>query len=417
MDPKIFNISKLKYSELTVDVDKIINILKDIPISIHAWQLDDVSGFESKGSELNGGGILSIGNYPGKATKIDQMREDLEMVLKLVPGTKKIALQAHEGDFGDSLSDRLDISRDHFDSWIDWAKKHNLGIDLNPVLYSHPKADTGYTLSSLCDDIRNYWIEYTKKVREIASYIGEKLDIPCISFLWIPDGSKDVTPSRYDHRVALKESMDTVYSIKYAPNNLIDCLESKLFGIGYEFYNVGSLEFYLSYASQNNLGIALDTGHFHPTELVSDKISAILPFIDNIALHLSRGIRWDSDHVTTLSEELIAICQEVVRADAFSKVHFGTDFFDASINRVGALALGARSVVKALLYSLLEPTSLLKKNELEGNNFARLAILEDLKTAPFGIIWDQYCREMNVPTNMEWIDEVMKYEENILRRR
>jgi len=290
-------------------------------------------------------------------------------------------------------------------------------MDLNPALYSHPKADSGYTLSSLDATTRDYWIEYTKKVRDIAAHIGESLNMPCISFLWIPDGSKDITPSRYDHRIALKESMDDIYSKKYPKENLTDCLESKLFGIGYEFYTVGSLEFYLSYAAQNNFGITLDTGHFHPTELVSDKISSILPFVDFIALHLSRGIRWDSDHVTTLSEELITICQEVVRADAFKKVSFGTDYFDASINRVGALALGARSVSKAILYALLEPTSLLKDYEKDGNNFARLATMEDMKTAPFGDIWDMYCTDMGVPTDMEWIDKVLKYEEEVLSKR
>lgn len=404
------------YKGFSIDEDKVFNILKSIPISIHAWQLDDVSGFETKDSELTGGGILSLGNYPGKAVTVDQMRQDLEMVLKIVPGNSKISLQAHEGDFAKNFNDRIDISKNHFTTWIEWAENNNVGIDLNPALFSHTKADTGYTLSSLDNHVRNYWTSYTKKVREIASYVGEKLDKPCISTLWIPDGSKDMTPSRYKHRMALKESLDDIYKIKYPSCYLIDCLESKLFGIGYEFYNVGSLEFYLSYAVQNNLGITLDTGHFHPTEQVSDKISAVLPFIDNLALHISRGIRWDSDHVPILTEELISICQESVRSNSLAKIHFGTDYFDASINRIGALALGVRTVAKALLYSLLEPTGFLEDYELRGNNFARLATMEDLKTLPFGNIWNRYCEKMGVPGDMEWIDEVMKYEKKVLLR-
>jgi len=414
---KSYLIAVERYAEFGIDTNKVIERLEEIPISIHAWQLDDVSGFEKKETGLSGGGILATGNYPGKAKSIEQLWQDLEKVISLVPGEKKISLQSIQGDYKGNLSDRGDISTNHFSSWIDWAKEANVGIDLNPALYSHPKADSGYTLSSKDKNIRSYWIEYVKKVRNIASYIGDKLKIPCISTLWIPDGSKDITPSRYDHRINLKESLDAIYSVKYLKQNIIDSVESKLFGIGLEYFTVGSLEFYLSYAVKNGLGMTLDTGHFHPTEVASDKISSILPYLNDIVLHLSRGIRWDSDHVTTLSEELIAIMQEIIRADASGKIHIGTDFFDGSINRVGALITGARAVKKALLIALLEPTQIIKKYEEKGNNFGRLALMEDLKALPFGDVWNHYCEINNIPEDFQWINDIMRYEKEILVKR
>jgi len=414
---KSYFIAVERYAGFGIDTNKVIEKLKEIPISIHAWQLDDVSGFEEKEAELSGGGILSTGDFPGKAKNIEQLWQDLEKVLSLVPGGKKISLQSIQGDYKGNLSDRSDISTSHFNSWIDWAKEANVGIDLNPALYSHPKAGSGYTLSSKDKNIRSYWIEYVKKVRYIANYIGDKLNTPCISTLWIPDGSKDVTPSRYDRRINLKESLDAIYSVKYLKQNIIDSVESKLFGIGLEYFTVGSLEFYLSYAVKNGLGITLDTGHFHPTEVASDKISSILPYLDDIVLHLSRGIRWDSDHVTTLSEELIAIMQEIIRADVLGKIHIGTDFFDGSINRVGALVTGARAVQKALLIALLEPTQILKEYEGKGNNFGRLALLEDLKALPFGDVWNYYCELNSIPKDLQWIDEVLKYEKEVILKR
>ena len=410
MDSNRYKQAKEKYSDLGVNTEQAINILKNIPISMNAWQLDDVSGFEVGDSAMAGAGILATGSYPGKAKRIDEMWSDLEIVLKLVPGTKKVSIQSSEGDYKGNLKDKLAISKDHFISWIEWAKENNTAIDLGATLYSHPKADSGYTLSSKDDSIRMYWVEYVKKVREISDFIGNKIGIPCISALWILDGSKDITPSRYDHRIQLISSLNEIYKKKYPKNNLIDSLESKLFGIGLEYFNTGSLELYLSYAVKNNLGLTLDMGHLHPTETVSDKISSILPYLDNLILHLTRGIRWDSDHVVTLSEELINIMQEVVRADSLSKIHLGTDYFDSSINRVGALALGTRNVSRAMLTALLEPTQIIKDFEDKGNNFARLTILESLKNMPVGDVWDHYCNVSNTPTDMELIEEITRYE-------
>lgn len=413
-----YDIAKRKYAEFGINTDEVIDKVKNIPISIHSWQLDDVMGFEDKSAGRPSGGVISIGDYPGRCRNIDEYRMDLEKVLSLVPGSKKkIGLQSNEGDYKGELKNRNDMSKEHFDSWVEWAKANKIGLDMSPSFYSHKYVKDGYTLASKEKFIREYWIEYGKINREVASYIGEKMQIPCISNLWVPDGSKDVTPSRNEHRRILKEALDEVYEIKYPKETLIDCVESKLFGIGFEFYNVGTIEFYIAYAMTKKIGLTLDTGHFHPTEVVSDKISALLPFLDDIFLHLSRGLRWDSDHVTTLTEELISIMQEVVRADAFNKVHIGTDFFDASINRVGALSLGARAVSKALLIAMLEPVKMIKEVEDKGDYFSRLAYIEDLKLMPFGDVWEYYCEVSGVPNDFEWVKEVLKYEKEVLIQR
>lgn len=413
-----YEIAKSRYSELGINTDDALNKLKDIPVSIHSWQLDDVIGFEDENASLPSGGVISIGNYPGRSRNIEEYMLDLEKVLSFVPGLKKkVSLQSSEGDYKGKLEDRNDISKNHFDSWIDWANENKVGIDMSPVFYSHKYVKDGYTLASREKFIRQYWIEYGKKSREIASYIGGKIKIPCISNLWVPDGSKDITPSRNEHRQILKQALDEVYEKKYPIQNLIDTVESKLFGIGFEFYNVGSLEFYLAYAMSKRIGLTLDTGHLHPTEMVSDKISSILPFLDNIVLHLSRGMRWDSDHVTILTDEITAIMQEIARADAFHKVHIGTDFFDASINRVGALATGARAMCKAILFALLEPTKAIKDAESEGDYFTRLALMEDLKSMPYGDVWNHYCEINNTPVDFEWIKEASRYEKEVLLKR
>jgi len=393
--------AKERYGEIGIDTDKAIEKVRKVPISIHSWQLDDVIGFESSDSGKPSGGVISIGDYPGRAKTIEQYWQDLEKVISLVPGDrKKISIQSTEGDYQGKLKNRNDMSKEHFLSWIDWAKKNKVGIDLSPVFYSHENVKDGYTISSKDKAIREFWIEYEKKNREIANFIGKSLNWASISNFWIPDGSKDITPSRYDHRMILKEALDEIYAIKYPKENLIDTLECKLFGIGFEFYNTGSMEFYIAYAVQNNLGFTLDTGHFHPTEEASNKISSLLPFLDDVVLHLSRGLHWDSDHVTILTDELVAIMQEIVRADAFDKVHIGTDFFDASMNRIGALALGARAVEKALLIAMLEPVGLLKEYEANKDYFSRLALLDDMKSMPFGDVWEHYCEICGVPANL-----------------
>ena len=413
-----YEAAKSRYSELGISTDDVLNKLKDIPVSIHSWQLDDVIGFEVENAGKISAGLTSTGDHPGRAANIEQYRADLEKVLSLVPGPyKKVSLQSNEGDYKGKLADKNDMSKSHFDSWIDWAKANKIGLDMSPSIYSHKYIKDGYSLSSSEKFISDYWIEYCKKNREISSYIGEKIGIANICNIWIPDGSKDITPSRRQHRQILKDSLDEIYKIKYPKEYLVDTVESKLFGIGFEFYNTGSLEFYLAYAMYKKVGLTLDTGHFHQTEKASDKISAILPFLDDIVLHLSRGIHWDSDHVTILSDELIAIMQEIARADAFKKVHVGTDYFDASINRVGALATGARTVIKAMLFALLEPTKKVLDAESKEDYFTRLALLEDLKSMPYGDVWNYYCEINNTPPDFMWIKEASIYETETLFKR
>jgi len=413
-----YELARKQYTKYGMDTDYVLSKLKDIPISIHCWQGDDVGGFESHGAILSGGsGILSTGNYPGKAKNINELRSDIEKTFSLVPGRKRLNLHAIYGDFKGKAVNRNEILPEHFSSWIDWAKKLNVGIDFNSTLFSHPLAISGYTLSSKDEKVRRFWIEHVKKCREISNYIGRELKIPCIMNIWIPDGSKDLTVSRLEHREILRKSLDEIFTVDYPEDNMLDALECKLFGIGSESYVVGSHEFYLSYAVKKDKLITFDTGHYHPTEIVSDKLSAVLPFIRGILLHISRGVRWDSDHVPILTEELIAIMAEIIRADALSKVYIATDFFDGSINRIGAWVIGARAVLKSLLIALLEPTHILKSYEESDNLFARLGFLETLKSMPFGAIWNYYCDSMGVPNDMEWIDEVLKYEKEVTSKR
>ncbi len=411
----IYDLAKESYSKYNVDTDVAINKLINIPISIHCWQGDDITGFEKKESKLSGG-ILTTGNYPGKPRGIGELRKDIEKAFSLIPGKKKLSLHAIYGDFKKDV-DRNEISPADFDSWIIWAKENNTAFDFNPTFFSHPYSEKGYTLSSFDKKIRKFWIEHLIRSREISNYIGEKLGKVCINNIWIPDGEKDITPSSAMHRGLLIDSLNEAFSKTYPKENMEDSLESKLFGLGSESFVTGSLELYLSYAVKNDKMITLDTGHFHPTEKVSDKISAVLPFLKGVVLHISRGIHWDSDHVVILSEELIAIMSEIVRADAMDKVYIGTDYFDASINRIGAWVIGARAVAKALLYALLEPTHLLKKYELDNNNFARLALFEGLKTLPFGAIWQKYLDMQNMPSDIEVINDVVKYEKEVLSKR
>lgn len=412
-----YEIAKEKYGEIDVGTESALELLGCIPVSIHCWQLDDVAGFEHKDGTMSGGGILSTGGYPGKARNLSELFSDLEKVLTLIPGKLKINLHATYGDFKGQKVDRNMISLQHFEKWIDWAKENNVGLDFNPSLFSHPLAESGYTLASSNKKIRDFWIEHVKRSREISDYIGKELGTVCINNIWIPDGSKDNTVSRLEHRKILKDSLDEIFEKDYPQKNMMDALESKLFGIGIESYTVGSNEFYLSYVQQKGKLITFDTGHFHPTELVSDKISAVLPFVKGIMLHLSRGVRWDSDHVTALTEEIVAIMQEIVRAKALDRVYIGTDYFDGSINRIGALALGARTILKALLFALLEPADMLKSFEDSGDLFGRLAILEDIKMAPAGIVWEHFCELKGVPGDFKWAKSAIEYENEVLRKR
>ena len=412
-----YEIAKKRYSDLGVDTESVIEKLKNVTFSIHGWQADDFSGFEKQNSALAGGGLLSTGNYPGRARNIIEYRQDIEKVFSLAPGKKKLNFHTIYGDFKGKFYDRNAILPEHFDSWIDWAKANNAGIDINPVLWSHELAKYGYTISHADEKIRRFWIEHVKRTREIGAYLGKNLKQVCICDIWIPDGSKDYTVSKFLHRKILKESLDEIFAIQYPEEYLLDALESKLFGVALEAYTVGSQEFYLSYAIKNNKIMLYDTGHMHPEEYVSDKISSILQFVRGIMFHLSRGMRWDSDHVTLFSDEIVAIMQEIVRADALDKVYIGTEFFDASINRIGAYATGVRATQKALLYALLEPRDLVLGYENNNQLFARLGLLENLKAMPYGDVWNYYCEMMGVPDDNTWIDIVFKYEKEVLSKR
>ncbi|MHA1338685.1 MAG: L-rhamnose isomerase [Promethearchaeota archaeon] len=413
-----YELAKEKFLEYNVDVEEALKKMEDISLSIHCWQGDDVGGFEKPDSHLEGGGIEVTGNYLGKARNIEELQQDYEMVFSLLPGHHRVNLHAIYGEFNGKFVERDKIQPEHFDIWIEWAKKHNLKIDFNPTFFSHPKASNGYTLSSKDAEIRRFWIEHAKKCRIISNYIGDKLGDACICNIWIPDGSKDYVIDRMGYRLNLKKSLDEIYSEKYSKANIKDSVEGKLFGIGSEAYVVGSNDFYMQYTAQNkDVMLCMDMGHFHPTEDVSDKISSILCFQDELLLHLSRGIRWDSDHVVIQNDDLLNILHEIARIKAFDKVHLALDFFDASINRIGAWVTGARAVLKTTLISLLEPTEYLREIEECGNFFKRLAYLEEMKSMPYGAIWDFYLLKNNVPIGKDWVEAVMKYEEEVLKKR
>ena len=414
---KTYQLAKEQYAELGVDTDKVISEMDKIVISLHCWQTDDVGGFEKPGSVLGGGGIQATGNFPGKAKTIEQMRSDLDKVMSLLPGKLRLNLHAIYGEFGGKMIDRNQIEPKHFQGWIDWAKKRGIGLDFNCTCFSHPLADEGFTLSSKNEKVRKFWVEHTKRCRAIAAEMGKQLGTPSVHNIWIPDGMKDIPVDRNTLRKLLKKSLDEIFAVKYPKEYLKDSVESKLFGIGSEAMVVGSHDFYLGYAIKNNILITLDNGHFHPTEQVGDKISAILNFVDELLLHLTRGVRWDSDHVLTFNDELLLITQEIVRSKALNRVNIGLDFFDASLNRIGAYVIGTRSAQMAFMYALLEPFNTLLKYEEEGKNFERLAFLELLKTMPFGAVYDYYCMKNEVPAGREYIEDIVKYENEVLRKR
>ena len=414
---KAYEIARQQYADMGVDTDKVIQQMDQLNISLHCWQTDDVAGFEKPDAALDGGGIQVTGNYPGKARNIGEVMTDLDKVMTLLPGKQRLNLHAIYGDFKGKYVDRDKIDITHFQTWIEWAKKHSIGLDFNATCFSHPLADDGFTLSSKNVEIRNFWIAHVNKCREIAASMGKQLNTHSVHNIWIPDGSKDVPVDRYTHRMHLKESLDKIFAKNFDTAVLKDAVESKLFGIGSEAMVVGSHDFYLSYAAQNKKLIRLDNGHFHPTEQIGDKISSCLLFLDEILLHVTRGIRWDSDHVVTLNDEITLIAQEIVRANALKRVYVGLDFFDASINRIGAYVVGARATQQAFMFALLEPIAQLKKYEQEGSNFERMALLEIMKTMPFGIVWDYYCAKNNVPVGVQYIHEIQTYEKMVLAKR
>ncbi|WP_309088404.1 L-rhamnose isomerase [Domibacillus sp.] len=411
-----YEAAKQAYAKWGIDVDTALETLKKVPISIHCWQGDDIGGFEVNKSELSGG-IDVTGNYPGKATTPEELRADLEKALSLIPGTHRVNLHALYAETNGEAVDRDQLKPKHFDNWVHWAKQHGLGLDFNPTLFSHEKAADGLTLSHPDEEIRKFWIDHCIASRKIGEHFGRELGTPCLTNVWIPDGYKDIPSDRLTPRKRLKESLDQIFAEDIDEQYHLDAVESKVFGIGSESYVVGSHEFYLGYALKNNKLCLLDTGHYHPTETVSNKISSMLLYADKLALHVSRPVRWDSDHVVILDDELREIALEIVRNDALDKVIIGLDFFDASINRVAAWTIGTRNMIKALLYALLVPNEHLKQLQEEGNFTERLALMEEFKTYPFGAVWDYYCEQMNVPVKESWLNEVKQYEETVLSKR
>jgi len=412
-----YDLAKKQYSEIGVNTDNVIEDMQKFQISLHCWQADDVGGFETPDSELTGGGIQVTGNYPGKARNINELKQDLEKAMSLLPGKQRLNLHAIYGDFGGKFIDRDKIEPKHFQSWIDWAKKHEMGLDFNPTCFSHPNVDSGFTLSSKDENIRQFWVEHVKRCRAIAAEMGKQLETASVHNIWIPDGSKDIPADRFSHRKLLKKSLDEIFAVKYPTEYLKDAVESKLFGIGVESMTVGSHDFYLSYAVKNDILICIDNGHFHPTEQAGDKISSVLLFVPEILLHVTRPVRWDSDHVVNLNDEILLIAHEIVRSDAINKVNIGLDFFDASLNRIGAYVTGTRAMQQALMIALLEPLTQLKEYETKGKYFERMALLEILKAKPFGAVWDYYCLTENVAISQDYIAEVQQYETNELSKR
>jgi L-rhamnose isomerase len=412
-----YRLAKEQYAQIGINTDKAMAQLAKVPISLHCWQGDDVGGYEKVGAGLSGGGIQATGNYPGKARTIDELRADVEKALSLIPGRHRLNLHACYLDNGGKFVDRNEMQPKHFRSWIDWAKANKLGMDFNPTYFSHAKAADGFTLSHPDKGIRNFWIEHGIACRKIGAAMGKALGSTTVTNVWIPDGYKDIPVDRTGPRERLADSLDKIFAEKINPNYHLDAVESKLFGIGAESYTVGSHEFYMGYAVSRQKLLCLDAGHFHPTEMISEKISSVLMFCPELLLHVSRPVRWDSDHVVILNDELFAIAQELVRSGKLDKIHIGLDFFDASINRIAAWVIGTRNMIKAMLYAFLEPTSMLKKAELKLDFTARLAFMEELKTLPFAAVWDYYCMKKDVPVGAEWFCEVRKYEADVLSKR
>ena len=410
-----YELAKKRYAEYGIDTDKVLETLKNIPISMHCWQGDDVIGFENPDGELTGG-IQTTGNYPGKATTPEQLRADIEKAFSLIPGKHRINLHAIYGDFEGNV-ERDKIEPKHFAKWVEWAKKNNVGLDFNPTCFSHPMSADGMTISHPDKEVRDFWIRHCKASREIAAYFGKELGTPAVTNFWFPDGMKDITVDKYGPRKRMMEGLDEIFSVEYPKEYTLDAFESKVFGIGAEAYTVGSNEFCVGYAVSRGKLVCLDAGHYHPTEVISDKLSAVFCYADEVLLHVSRPIRWDSDHVIVLDDELKNIAAELVRNGFVNRTHIGLDFFDASINRIAAWVIGMRNMQKALLLALLEPTADLVAAEQKFDFTTRLATLEEIKTLPFGAVWDYFCEINNVPVGGEWLKEVRKYEEEVLLKR
>jgi L-rhamnose isomerase len=410
---KEFEAAAERYASIGVDANKALEKLQKISISLHCWQTDDVAGFEKQAGSLKGG-IQVTGNYPGRARNIDEVRADIIEAKSLIPGTHRLNLHEIYGDFKGKIVDRNEVTPDYFKSWMEWGKENNMKLDFNSTSFSHPKSGN-LTLANPDKEIRDFWIEHTKRCRWISEELGKYQNDPCIMNLWIHDGSKEVPANRMYYRSILKDSLDEIFATKYA--HMKDCIEAKLFGIGLESYTVGSYDFYLGYGAKNNQMVTLDTGHFHLTESIADKVSCLLLFTPEIMLHVSRPIRWDSDHVVILNDDLTDLARELVRCKALDRVHIGLDYFDATINRIGAYVIGTRATQKALLMALLEPSETLQKYEAENKLFQRLALQEELKSMPWNAVWDMFCLKNDVPVGENYIKEIEKYEADVTSKR
>ncbi len=414
---KAYALARARYAELGVETGAAMKRLGRVAVSLHCWQGDDVAGFERMGVEEPGGGLAVTGNYPGRARTPDELRADLDKALSLIPGAHRVNVHAFYAETGGRRVDRDALGPEHFRNWIAWAKDRRMGMDLNPTFFAHPNAADGFTLSHRDPAVRRFWIDHGIACRRIGAAIGKALGTPCVTNVWIPDGSKDNPADRKGPRERLVESLDAIFAARVDGRFNLDAVESKLFGIGSECYVVGSHEFYLGYAASRRKLLTLDTGHFHPTESVADKLSAVLLWLEGVLLHVSRGVRWDSDHVVTLTDELEALAQELVRGGFLDRVRIGLDYFDASINRVAAWVIGARCLLRALLLGFLEPAERLRAMEAAGDNTGRLALLEELKALPAGAVWDYYCLTKGAPPGEKWLDEVRRYEREVLSGR
>jgi L-rhamnose isomerase len=413
---KAYLLARERHAALGVETEVALRRLGGISVSIHCWQGDDVGGFENSGSAL-GGGLAVTGNYPGKARTADELRSDFDQACALIPGRHRLNLHAMYAEAGGRRVERDGIEPEHFAGWISWAKEKGIGIDFNPTYFAHPKAAAGYTLAHRDKGIRDFWIEHGIRCREIGAAIGRALGSACVTNFWVPDGSKDTPADRRGPRERLAASLDAIFQRKISPQWNLDAVESKLFGLGSECYVAGSHEFYLGYAIAQKKLLCLDAGHFHPTEGIADKLSAVFLWLDRILLHVSRGVRWDSDHIVTLNDDLLAIARELVRGDYLGRTHLGLDYFDASVNRVAAWTIGARNLLKALLIALLEPAQMLRDHEAKDDFTSRLAVMEEAKGLPAGAVWDYYCLQSGAPVGLDWLRETKRYEKDVLSKR
>ena len=409
---KAYELAKESYAVYGIDTEKVLNQMQDFHLSMHCWQADDVAGFESAGDLT--GGIQATGNYPGKARNIDELRKDILKAKSLIPGTHRLNLHEIYGDFQGKFVDRDEVEPKHFQSWMDWAKENNTKLDFNSTSFSHPKSGN-LSLANPDKGIRDFWIEHTKRCREIANAMGEAQGDPCIMNLWVHDGCKDLSVNHYKYREWLKDSLDQIFA---KPQPMMkDCIEGKVFGIGLESFTVGSHDFYTAYAAKNNKILTIDTGHYHPTESPAEKVSAVLQFVPELMLHVSRPVRWDSDHVTIMDDPTLELFSEIVRAGALDRVHYGLDYFDGAMNRIGAYVIGSRAAQKCMLRAFLEPTDLISKYEIEGKSFQVLALLEECKALPWNAVYDEFCRRNNVPVGTDYIAEIEKYEVDVTSKR